>query len=77
MPAALIIQLLTTFGPPAITLIEGLITKFEAKGDVTAAEWADLSASLKLTARDHMLAKLKDAGIDPASPQGIAMLTLV
>lgn len=76
MSAALILQLLTTFGPPAITLIDGLITKAQTNGTVTPDEWAALSASLKLNAADHMKAQLLAAGIDPASPQGVAMLAL-
>lgn len=74
MPAALILQLLTTFGPSAITLIDGLIKKIEAKGDVTADEWTTLSADVRVTSKDVMLAALKQAGIDAASPQGIALL---
>ncbi len=74
MSAALIISLLTTFGPSAITLIDGLIQKIETKGDVTAAEWANLSASVRQTGKDRMLIVLQTAGIDPASPQGVALL---
>lgn len=74
MSPILIVQLLTTFGPSAITLIDGLINKIETKGDVSAAEWATLSASTRQTARDRMLLTLTTAGIDPASPQGVALL---
>lgn len=77
MPAALIIQLIATFGPSAITLIDTLITKFQTNGVVSADEWTALSASLKLSAADHMKAQLAAAGIDPASTQGAALLALV
>jgi uncharacterized membrane protein YebE (DUF533 family) len=76
MSAALIIQLLVTYGPAAIQLIDTLIGAAETQGNVTAAQWASLSASLKLSASDHMLAQLKAAGVDPASPQGVALLAL-
>jgi hypothetical protein len=77
MSVALILSLLAQFGPPAVNLITGLIAKFEASGTVTAAEWAALTASLTLSAKDHAIAQLKAAGIDPASPQGVAFLALV
>ena len=76
MPIALIVQLLTTFGPGAVQLITSLIAKWETNGTVTAAEWATLTASLTQTAQSRMLAQLTAAGIDPASPQGVAMLAL-
>ena len=74
MSAALIAQLLATFGPSAITLINTLITKIEANGSVTAAEWATLSASVTQTAKQRMQLALSEAGIDPTSPQGVALL---
>ena len=77
MPVSLIIALLTTFGPSAVQLITALIAKWETNGSVTSAEWAALSASLTQPAKDRMRLQLIAAGIDPASPQGIAMLALV
>lgn len=74
MSAALIAQLLATFGPSAISLIDSLITKIETKGEVTAAEWATLTADVRQTGKDRMLVVLKTAGIDPASAQGAALL---
>jgi hypothetical protein len=74
MEAAAIIDLLEEFGPPAINLVTTLIQKAEAKGTVSLAEWTTLTAAINLTAADHMTAMLKAAGIDPASPQGQAML---
>ena len=76
MPVSLIISLLTTFGPSAVQLITALIAKWDTDGSVTAAEWATLVASLNQSAKDRMTAKLIAAGIDPTSPQGIAMLAL-
>jgi hypothetical protein len=74
MSAALIAQLLATFGPSAITLITTLITKVEANGTVSAAEWSTLTASVQQTAKQRMALALTSAGIDPTSPQGVALL---
>lgn len=74
MPVQLIVTLLTTFGPSAIGLIDKLIAKWETNGAVTAAEWADLRASAMSTAKDRMLAALTQYGVDPTSPQGVALL---
>lgn len=74
MNAALIAQLLATFGPSAIGLIDTLITKIQTKGEVSAAEWVALSADLRRTGKDIMLAALAQAGIDPNSTQGQALL---
>ena len=76
MEAAVIIQLISTFGPPAIGLIDNLITIAENKGIVTAAQWATLSASLKQNAASIMTAQLTAAGISLTSPEGVAMLAL-
>lgn len=75
MSAALIAQLLATFGPSAIQLIDTLIQKIETKGDVSAAEWTTLSASVRTTAKDEMNKVLSGAGIDPSSTQGATALT--
>ena len=77
MPASLIISLIATYGPAAITLVDSLISKMETSGTVTAAEWATLSASLKLTAADHMTAQLNAAGIPLTDPHAVALLALV
>lgn len=74
MKAETIAQLLATFGPPAIQLIDDLIVRIEAKGDVTVTEWQTLSTAVRQTAKDRMLVVLKNANIDPASPQGVALL---
>jgi hypothetical protein len=77
MPAALIVQLLVAFGPSAVSLIDSLIAKWSANADVTPAEWTTLSASLKLTATDHMKAQLTAAGIALDDPHAVALLALV
>lgn len=74
MSAALIIQLLETFGPGAVSLIEGLIAKAQANGTVSSDEWAAYMGATKQTAKDRMLAMLQKAGIDPTSVQGTALL---
>lgn len=74
MPIQLIVQLLATFGPSAVALIDKLIAKWETNGAVTAQEWTDIRAAAMQTAKDRMLAQLTAAGIDPASPQGVAFL---
>lgn len=76
MPAALIAQLIIALGPSAIGLIDTLIAKWSANGTVSADEWATLSASLKLSANDHMKAQLTAAGIDLTSPNAVALLAL-
>jgi hypothetical protein len=77
MSAALIIQLLTTFGPSAVNLVTTLINQIESNQSVTAAQWATLAAALQQTARDRLTLQLQSAGIDPTSTQGVALLALV
>lgn len=74
MPVTLIVQLLATFGPSAVSLIDKLVAKWETNGTVTAAEWAELRSMATQTAKDRMLIQLQAAGIDPASAQGQALL---
>ena len=74
MEVSEILMLINTFGPGAITLIDGLIAKIEAKGTVSSTEWITLSAGVRLSAKDVMAGVLQKAGIDPASPQGVALL---
>lgn len=76
MTPEIIISLLAQFGPPAITLIDGLITKWEKQDVVTPEEWAALTASLRLTASDHMTKQLNAAGIPLNDPHAIALLAL-
>jgi hypothetical protein len=76
MPAALIVQLITTFGPGAVQLITGLIQQWETQGTVTAAQWATLTASLNTNANAQMQAQLTAAGIPLTDPHAVALLAL-
>ena len=76
MPIALIVSLLSTFGPSAVNLITTLISKWETNGTVSTTEWQTLITSLSQIAQDRMRAQLVAAGIDPNSAQGLAMLAL-
>jgi hypothetical protein len=69
-----IATLIAQYGIP---FVEFLISKIHTKAAVTPEEWAALKAMANATARDELLARLKAAGIDPASPQGAALLGLV
>ncbi|MDE2107301.1 MAG: hypothetical protein KGL39_59435 [Patescibacteria group bacterium] len=77
MPATLIVQLLAAFGPAAVQLIDQLITLWSTNATVTPEQWAALSASLKLSAADHMKAQLTAAGIALDDPHAVALLKLV
>ena len=74
MPIALLTQLLITFGPSAVALIDKLIAIWTTTGTVSAQQWADLRTAALQTAKDRMLLQLQAAGIDPNSPQGVALL---
>ena len=76
MPIQLIIQLLATFGPPAVSAIDAVISKWQANGPVSPEEWATLSAMLKLSAQDHMKNQLAAAGIALTDPAAVALLAL-
>jgi hypothetical protein len=76
MSAALIIQLLATFGPSAIQLIDTLIAKVNANGVVTPDEWNAIRTAAQQSSKDRMRLQLQSAGIDPTSPQGVTMLAL-
>lgn len=76
MPAAAIAQLLVTFGPGAITLIDTLITKIEQKGDVSSAEWAQMSADARRSAKDILATRVAAAGLDINDPKVQALLSM-
>ena len=76
MPAAAIAQLLVTFGPGAISLIDTLITKIEQKGDVSAAEWASMSADARRSAKDILLTRVAAAGLDVNDPKVQALVSM-
>lgn len=66
--------LIAAFGPTAITLVDDLIATIEKNGSVTSDEWDAIQAKGNNKAKDLMLNQLQKAGIDPASPQGVALL---
>lgn len=74
MGAAEIATLIITYGIP---FTEYLIHLIENKTTVTATEWANLKLLAGATAKSELLDRLKAANIDPASPQGLALLALV
>jgi hypothetical protein len=76
MSAVLIAQLLATFGPSAISLVETLIGNIENNQPVTASQWAQLQASLKQTAADKMKLQLAAANIPLTDPHAAALLAL-
>jgi hypothetical protein len=61
------------YGPAAINAFVGIFTSNAAP---TQAQWDALIASTATTARQQMTAVLQAHGIDPASPQGVALLAL-
>lgn len=66
--------LIANYGIP---FAEFLINKIQTKGEVTPEEWAQLKQLASVSAKSELLDRLKAAGIDPASDQGKAMLSLV
>lgn len=75
MSAALIIQTILQFGVP---FAEQLWKMFSPSTPApTQADWDALKALAANTAKSRMADGLKANGIDPASPQGIALLALV
>ncbi len=74
MGAAEIATLIVSYGIPFTEYLIGLI---QTKTEVTAAEWTNLKMLAGVGAKSELLDRLKAAGVDPASPQGVALLTLV
>jgi hypothetical protein len=74
MGAAAIAALILQYGLP---FAEYLINLVQTKADVTPADWANLKLLANVSARSELTDRLKAAGIDPASPQGAALLALV
>lgn len=74
MGAAEIATLIVSYGIP---FVEYLITLIQNKTTVTAAEWANLKALAGVSGRSELLSRLQANGVDPASPQGVALLALV
>lgn len=74
MGAAQIAALILQYGIP---FTEYLITLIQNKTEVTPAEWAQLKALAGVSGRSELVSRLQANGIDPASPQGSALLALV
>lgn len=74
MGAAQIAILIVQYGLP---FVEYLITLIQNKTEVTTVEWANLKALANVSGRSELLSRLQANGIDPASPQGVALLALV
>ena len=74
MTWAVLIPLIIQFGLP---VAERLFALWSSGAPPTQADWDALKALAKATRKDDMLAALTRNGIDPASPQGQAMLALV
>lgn len=75
MPA-LLTTLLPILLPYGIQALQAGIKIFSSTTAPTQADWDALLASTQVTARQQMLDVLKDHGIDPASPQGQALVNL-
>lgn len=73
MTWAMIAQLIIQVGWP---MAQSIIAKIQSGVEVTPTDWAALLAMSQQTAQDLMLAQLKAVGIDPASPQALALLAL-
>jgi len=75
MPAALaaLLPLIVQYGIPAV---QQLVKMFTQANGPTDADWNTLKALTQTTARQQMLATLQAHNIDPASPQGVALLAL-
>lgn len=74
MPISVLIPLLIQYGFPFVEKVIGLWT---SKSTVTLEDWNSLKELAQNNARTQMLAALSRAGIDPASPQGVALLSQV
>lgn len=74
MGAAEIATLIVQYGIP---FTEYIIQLIQNKTEVTPTEWANLKLLAGASAKSELLDRLKAANIDPASPQGVALLALV
>ena len=75
MAWATLIPLLVQYGLP---FVDKLITLWTTNPNAvpTQAEWQALMTLANQNARTQMLSALARAGIDPTSPQGVALLAL-
>ena len=74
MGAAEIATLVVQYGIP---FTEYIIQLIQNKTEVTAAEWANLKALAGVSGKSELIERIKANGVDPASPQGLALLGLV
>ncbi len=75
--SAALVALLPVILPYGLQAVNQLIAMFSKASGPTDADWQALATLTTTTARQQMLAVLKAHNIDPASPQGLALLTLV
>ncbi len=73
---AALITLLPIIIPYGTAAVAQLIAMF-SKGTPTDADWQNLAMLTTTTARQQMLAVLKEHNIAPDSAQGVALLSLV
>lgn len=73
MTWAMIAQLIIQVGWP---MAQAIWNKAQSGANATQADWDQLTAMAKQTAADRMRLQLVAAGIDPTSPQGLAMMAL-
>lgn len=71
--ALLILGYIDKLGPP---IVAAVVKMFTQPGGPTQSDWDNLLKLTSTTARQQMLQVLQAHGIDPASPQGIALLAL-
>lgn len=76
MNPAVIAQLLATFGPAAISLIDALIVKIEQNGNVSAEEWQGYRNNAMQSAQQLLLQRVTLAGLDPKDPKVAALLAM-
>lgn len=76
MSAAVILQLVTTFGPSAVQFVTQLIQLAESNANVTSAQWAALIASLEQKPSDVATSALQNAGVDTTTPGAQAVIGL-
>lgn len=69
-----LLPLIVQYGLP---FAEQMWQNINAGTDPTQAQWDQLKALSQNTARTQLLAALARAGVDPASPNAVALLALV
>ncbi len=74
--APILIQDAIQYGPAAFAYVEKVYQLWATGAPPTSADFDALRALLAQTAADRMKANLIAAGVDPASPQGAALISL-